>query len=110
MATPDDKIKPMAHDEDVESGRPSKDTVARVHGDRALAIVGSGRVELSEEDVSLTRLPVQGNANVRLRTNESAERLIKSFSSSSSGFTSFKFWINPCSGTALFLACKPTPT
>jgi hypothetical protein len=48
----------MAHAEDVESGRQSKDIIERrvslKHADRALAIVGDERVELSEEDVRLS--------------------------------------------------------
>ena len=52
MATSDDKTRPMAHKEDVEPARPPKDVVERAHGDRALAIIGSGRIELTEEDVS----------------------------------------------------------
>ncbi|KAK4946514.1 hypothetical protein LTR10_014366 [Elasticomyces elasticus] len=50
MAIPDDKTRQMAHSEDVEPGRPSTNMVERLHGDRALAIVGSGRIELTEED------------------------------------------------------------
>ena len=56
MATLDDKTVRMAHSEDVESGRPSKDMTERKaslkHADRALAIVGDQRVELTDEDVS----------------------------------------------------------
>jgi hypothetical protein len=58
MAAFDDKTEKMAHAEDVESGRQSKDIIDRrvslKHADRALAIVGDERVELSEEDVRLS--------------------------------------------------------
>ncbi|KAL2410373.1 putative transporter [Exophiala dermatitidis] len=57
MASLDDKTAPMAHNEDVESARrPSKDSISQnrkasvKHGDRALAIVGDQRIELTEED------------------------------------------------------------
>ncbi|KAJ9611639.1 hypothetical protein H2200_004823 [Cladophialophora chaetospira] len=54
MANFDDKTVKMAHAEDVESGRVSKDVIDRraslKHADRALAIVGDQRVELSDED------------------------------------------------------------
>ncbi|KIX01113.1 uncharacterized protein Z518_10179 [Rhinocladiella mackenziei CBS 650.93] len=54
MAALDEKTVRMAHDEDVESGPVSKEIVERrvsvKHGDRALAIVGDQRVELTEED------------------------------------------------------------
>ncbi|KIW28356.1 uncharacterized protein PV07_08028 [Cladophialophora immunda] len=54
MATFDDKTVREAHAEDVESGRASKDITERraslKHADRALAIVGDQRVELTEED------------------------------------------------------------
>ena len=57
MATLDDKTVRMAHAEDAESGRQSKDVVERraslKHADRALAIVGDERVELTDEDVKL---------------------------------------------------------
>lgn len=58
MANLDDKANHMAHSEDVESGRLSKDHFQQrresvKHGDRALAIVGEGRIELTEEDVSI---------------------------------------------------------
>ena len=60
MAALDDKTVKMAHAEDVESGRASKDIIDRraslKHADRALAIVGDERVELTEEDVSLPEL------------------------------------------------------
>jgi hypothetical protein len=58
MANLDDKTAHLAHSEDVESGRLSKDIIQQQrresvkHGDRALAIVGDDRVELTEEDVS----------------------------------------------------------
>ncbi len=42
----------MAHDEDVETGRPIIEIVDKKHGDRALSIVGTDRVDLTEEDVS----------------------------------------------------------
>lgn len=58
MASLDDKTAPMAHNEDIESARnPSKDSISQdrkasvKHGDRALAIVGDQRIELTEEDV-----------------------------------------------------------
>jgi hypothetical protein len=54
MAMLDDKRTPMAHDEDVETGRPIVEIVDKKHADRALAIVGTGRVDLTEEDVSST--------------------------------------------------------
>ncbi|KEF62469.1 uncharacterized protein A1O9_00441 [Exophiala aquamarina CBS 119918] len=55
MANLDDKAAHLAHSEDVESGRPSKDNIQQrresvKHGDRALAILGDDRVELTEED------------------------------------------------------------
>ncbi|KAJ9494189.1 hypothetical protein LTR99_010847 [Exophiala xenobiotica] len=50
MAMLDDKRTPMAHDEDVETGRPVVEIVDKKHADRALAIVGTGRVDLTEED------------------------------------------------------------
>lgn len=56
MANPDDKTSHMAHSEDVESARYSKDEIRRAsykHGDRALAILGEDRVEVTEEDVWL---------------------------------------------------------
>lgn len=57
MAKMDDKAAGMAHSEDVESGHFSKDDLQRReslrHGDRALALVGEGRVDLTEEDVSI---------------------------------------------------------
>lgn len=57
MANLDHKTAQLAHSEDVESGRLSKDNIEQrresvKHGDRALAIVGEDRVELTEEDVS----------------------------------------------------------
>lgn len=61
MANLDDKAGHLAHSEDVESARFSKDIIQQrresvKHGDRALAIVGDQRVELTEEDVSMTRM------------------------------------------------------
>ncbi|KIW74935.1 hypothetical protein Z517_11706 [Fonsecaea pedrosoi CBS 271.37] len=55
MTTFDDKTLREAHAEDVESGRLSKDIITErraslKHADRALAIVGDQRVELTEED------------------------------------------------------------
>ena len=56
MAMPGDKTLQMAHAEDVESGHYPKDGAnhrqSTKHGDRALAIVGDQRVELTDEDVS----------------------------------------------------------
>lgn len=57
MANLDDKASHLAHSEDVESGHLSKDSIQQrresvKHGDRALAIVGDERVEVTEEDVS----------------------------------------------------------
>jgi len=49
-----EKTLHMVHDEDVEEARHTHhdDHTASVkHGDRALAIVGDDRVELTEEDV-----------------------------------------------------------
>ncbi|EXJ89770.1 hypothetical protein A1O3_02837 [Capronia epimyces CBS 606.96] len=59
MASLDEKPMHMAHDEDIESARParlSQDAIFQnrnaslKHGDRALALVGDERVELTEED------------------------------------------------------------
>ena len=56
MAASDDKTSQMAHAEDVESGLTPKHIIDRrisvQHGDRALAIVGDQRIDLTEEDVS----------------------------------------------------------
>lgn len=51
MANMDDKRNHMAHDEDIETGEPSLVLTDKKHGDRALSIVGTGRVELTDEDV-----------------------------------------------------------
>ncbi|KAL6246167.1 hypothetical protein RBB50_007320 [Rhinocladiella similis] len=50
MANMDDKRNHMAHDEDIETGEPSLVLTDKKHGDRALSIVGTGRVELTDED------------------------------------------------------------
>lgn len=50
----DDKRNHMAHDEDVETGQPTLVLAGKKHGDRALSIVGTGRVELTDEDVNFT--------------------------------------------------------
>lgn len=83
MATFDDKTVGMAHAEDIESGHPSKGSVdsqaARKHADRALAIVGDERVELTEEDVGLSQSPLVYAFDTdapRHRTNASGERPI----------------------------------
>lgn len=59
MAIHNEKTLDMAHAEDIESAT-SKDVMERraslMHGDRALAIVGDERVELTEEDVRSTAL------------------------------------------------------
>ena len=56
MANLDDETAHLAHSEDVESGHHPKDIQQRresvKHGDRALALLGDERVELTEEDVS----------------------------------------------------------
>ena len=77
MATLDDKRTPMAHDEDVETGRPIMEIVDKKHGDRALSIVGTDRVDLSDEDVSSISNVYQDESFVLIftsRTNESEEK------------------------------------
>jgi hypothetical protein len=80
--------------EDVEVGDRLRQESIK-HGDRALAIIGDGRVQLTEEDVrsiptlshhSMQRLFVL--TGVVNRTSASAGRLIKLSLPSLSGFTS----------------------
>jgi hypothetical protein len=56
MANLDDKSVGMAHNEDIENGRGSQTvyadrSVSLKYADRAFALVGNQRVELTEEDV-----------------------------------------------------------
>jgi hypothetical protein len=56
MAAVDDKTVRMAHEEDIEHGRGSRPSytdrsASLKHADRAFALVGDHRVELTEEDV-----------------------------------------------------------
>lgn len=87
MANIDDKRIDMAHSEDVESARYSKDDIRRAsfkHGDRALAFVGESRIEVSEEDVCLSTRFLRRNLSLicaTFRTREFATRLTKSSSS-----------------------------
>lgn len=59
MASLDDKAVKMAHAEDVESGHANYIMERRAslkHADKAQALVGDERVELTDEDVSIVQL------------------------------------------------------
>lgn len=114
MANLDDKASHMAHSEDVESGRLSKDHFQQrkesvKHGDRALAIVGEGRVELTEEDVSIgSHITPSTESNHACRTKEFDAKPTKSSCPFWFGFISSRSWIRRFWVTELSSAFKRT--